>query len=199
MSFDGVIFDMDGTLIESHLDFAVIRAQLGIGEDEGIIESIEAMEPLRAKLAREKLNDLELASVRQAAPLAGCHKLLSEIKLAGMKMALLTRNSAEAMAIALDKIGSDYFDITWSREQGPIKPEPDGVLRACREMGILPEKQSQMLRRIAPFGMLRIVFIIFVTSIWRTTFSPAIHYVVGMMAGPHMNVVEQTMRLLFYR
>ena len=77
----------------------------------------------------------------------------------------------------------------------PIPPLDGGRVL----MGLLPEKQSQMLRRIEPFGMLLIVFIIFGTSIWRTTFGPVVHHVVGMMAGPHMNVVEQTMRLLFYQ
>ena len=77
----------------------------------------------------------------------------------------------------------------------PIPPLDGGRVL----MGILPEKQSQILRRIEPFGMLLIVFLIFGTSIWKTTLGPAIHSVVSMMAGPHMDVVEQTMRLLFYR
>jgi Zn-dependent protease len=77
----------------------------------------------------------------------------------------------------------------------PIPPLDGGRVL----MGVLPERQSQMLRRVEPFGMLLIVFLIFGTSIWSTVFGPAVNYVVGMMAGPHMGVVEQTMRLLFYR
>lgn len=77
----------------------------------------------------------------------------------------------------------------------PIPPLDGGRVL----MGILPEKQSLMLRRIEPFGMLLIVFLIFGTSIWSTAFGPAVHHVVSMMAGSHMDVVEQTMRLLFYR
>jgi len=56
-----------------------------------------------------------------------------------------------------------------------------------------------MLRRVEPFGLLLIVFLIFGTSIWKTAFGPAVHNVVALLAGPHMDVVEQTMRLLFYR
>jgi Zn-dependent protease len=77
----------------------------------------------------------------------------------------------------------------------PIPPLDGGRVL----MGLLPEKQSLMLRRIEPFGMLLIVFLIFGTSIWSVAFGPAVHHVVSMMAGPHMDVVEQTMRLLFYR
>ena len=77
----------------------------------------------------------------------------------------------------------------------PIPPLDGGRVL----MGVLPEKQSQMLRRVEPFGMLLIVFLIFGTSIWSAAFGPAVHHVVSIMAGPHMNVVEQTMRLLFYQ
>ena len=77
----------------------------------------------------------------------------------------------------------------------PIPPLDGGRIL----MGVLPERQAQMLRKIEPFGMLLILFLIFGTSIWRTTFGPAVQHVVSMMAGPHMDVVAQTMRLLFYR
>ena len=77
----------------------------------------------------------------------------------------------------------------------PIPPLDGGRVL----MGILPERQSLLLRRIEPFGMLLIVFLIFGTSIWKTTLGPAIHQVVAMLAGPHMDVVEQTMHLLFYQ
>jgi len=77
----------------------------------------------------------------------------------------------------------------------PIPPLDGGRVL----MGILPEQQAQMLRRVEPFGLLLIVFLIFGTSIWKTAFGPAVHNVVALLAGPHMDVVEQTMRLLFYR
>jgi Zn-dependent protease len=77
----------------------------------------------------------------------------------------------------------------------PIPPLDGGRVL----MGILPESQSQLLRRIEPFGMLLIVFLIFGTSLWSSAFGPAVHSVVAKMAGSHMDVVEQTMRLLFYQ
>lgn len=77
----------------------------------------------------------------------------------------------------------------------PIPPLDGGRVL----MGILPERQSQMLRRVEPFGMLLIVFLIFGTSLWSAAFGPAVHYVVKAMAGPHMSIVQETMELLFYR
>jgi len=77
----------------------------------------------------------------------------------------------------------------------PIPPLDGGRVL----MGVLPEKQSQLLRRIEPFGLLLIVFLVFGTSLWSAAFGPAVHHVVTVLAGPHMDVVEQTMHLLFYQ
>jgi Zn-dependent protease len=77
----------------------------------------------------------------------------------------------------------------------PIPPLDGGRVL----MGVLPEKQAQLLRRIEPFGLLLIVFLIFGTSLWSVAFGPAVHHVVTLLAGPHMDVVEQTMHLLFYQ
>lgn len=76
----------------------------------------------------------------------------------------------------------------------PIPPLDGGRVL----MGVLPEKQSHLLRRIEPFGLLLIVFLVFGTSLWRAVFSPLVHHVVAVLAGPQLDVVEQTMRLLFY-
>jgi HAD superfamily hydrolase (TIGR01509 family) len=135
--FDGVIFDMDGTLIEPLLDFRKIRADLGVPADAGILETLDAMPPEAAGPLRRRLMARELAAARKAKLNPGAAELLADVRRAALKTALLTRNSAEAMGIVLERFGLE-FDLAWSREDGPIKPEPDGVLRACRELGIAP-------------------------------------------------------------
>ena len=135
--FDGVIFDMDGTLIEPLLDFQEVRAELGIPPAEGILEALDAMDADRAEPLRRRLADRELAAARKAPLHPGAAEILDEIRRAGLKVALLTRNAAEAMEIVLERFGL-RFDLAWSRENGPIKPEPDGILRACRQLGIAP-------------------------------------------------------------
>lgn len=134
--FDAVIFDMDGTLIESLLDFQAIRAELGISTADGILEAIEKMAAGDAVQAHQVLLSHELAAAARASLMPGAIELLTAIRQAGLKTALLTRNAAQAMRIVLDKFftGATAFDITWSREDGPIKPEPDGILKACDQL-----------------------------------------------------------------
>ena len=131
---------MDGTVIEPLLDFAAIRAALNIAPDAGILEEIEAMEPSRADQARQWLEDQELAAARQAQLTAGAGQTIRTIRRAGLKTALLTRNTRAAMQTVLDRYPQLQFDLTWSREDGPIKPEPDGIVRACAQLGIDPKR-----------------------------------------------------------
>lgn len=139
--FDGVIFDMDGTLIEPLLDFALIRADLGIPTGVGILEALDAMPADDALPLRRRLLEHELAAAGKARLLPGAEAALERIRRAGLRTALLTRNAPEAMDMVLGRFGL-AFDLAWSRDDGPIKPAPDGVLRACRQLGIAPARTA---------------------------------------------------------
>jgi len=140
-SFDGVIFDMDGTLIEPRIDFAQLRRELDIPPGEGILEALDAMGPAEAGPKRQRLLEHELAAAGGAALQPGAHETLRRIRDAGLKAALLTRSAPEAMRLVIARFGLE-FDLAWSRENGPIKPEPDGILRACRQLGIAPARTA---------------------------------------------------------
>ena len=139
--FSAVIFDMDGTLIEPLLSFSAIRAELGVAPDEGILESIEAMPAAQAAAARCKLLAHELRAARSAALMPNALETLDKITQAELKTALLTRNAQEAMEIVLGKFSLE-FDLAWSRQWGPIKPQPHGVLAACEQLGVLPARTA---------------------------------------------------------
>jgi len=135
--YQGVVFDMDGTLIEPLLDFARLRGELGIAAGMGIIEALDTMDPAEAAPRRKQLLAREMQAARKAALHPGAIETIETIRAAGLKTALLTRNAAEAMAVVLERFDLN-FDLAWSRDDGPIKPEPDGILRACRQLDIAP-------------------------------------------------------------
>jgi len=137
--YEGVIFDMDGTLVEPLLDFTAIRSELGIRPEEGILEAIEAMPPERRDDAHRRLLEHEMSAAAAARPLPGAAETVERIRAAGLAVALLTRNTLRAMEMVIERLGVP-FDLAWSRENGPIKPEPDGVLRACRTLDIAPQR-----------------------------------------------------------
>jgi HAD superfamily hydrolase (TIGR01509 family) len=84
------------------------------------------------------LIERELSAARRAKLMPNAAETLRAARRAGLKTALLTRNARKAMELVLKRFKSLRFDLAWSREQGPIKPEPDGILRACRALGVEP-------------------------------------------------------------
>jgi len=139
--FQLVIFDMDGTLIAQMLNFQDIRKQLGIAADEGILEAIENMSPPRRTETEAWLVQTELQAAQKARLMPGAIEALAVIRDANIKVALLTRNTRESMQMVIEKFGLQ-FDLAWSRENGPIKPEPDGVLAACDTLDVAPEQTA---------------------------------------------------------
>ena len=139
--FELVIFDMDGTLIAQMLDFAVIREHLAIPAEHGILEAIAAMAPARRRAADEWLIETERQTAQNARLMPGALETLAEIRDANIKTALLTRNTRESMQTVIGKFDLQ-FDLAWSREDGPIKPEPDSVLKACAQLGAAPEQTA---------------------------------------------------------
>jgi HAD superfamily hydrolase (TIGR01509 family) len=138
--YDGVVFDMDGTLVEPLLDFPAIRAELGLSEQEGVLEAIAKMPSPRRNAAEALLLEHELSAARSANLLPGAEDVLTAIRRAGLKTALLTRNTRRAVEIVLRRFPSLQFDLVFCREDGPVKPAPDGVHAACRAMGVEPAR-----------------------------------------------------------
>ncbi len=137
---DAILFDMDGTLIAPLLDFASIRAELGIDPAEGILEAIDQRPPAQAAVDHRRLMEIELAAAREATLLDGAAELMDHCRANSIPTALLTRNSREAADIVMAKFPVLRFDFVRCREDGLIKPEPDGVLAAAEALGVLPER-----------------------------------------------------------
>ncbi|MFW6133053.1 MAG: HAD family hydrolase [Planctomycetota bacterium] len=132
-TIEAVIFDMDGTLVEPLLNFDAIRTELDIPAGAGILEALERMPQQQRQAARRRLRAHELAAARQAKEMPAATDTVRALQRAGVKTALLTRNDREAMETVLQRLGVS-FDLAWARQDGPIKPEPDGVVRACRAL-----------------------------------------------------------------
>ncbi len=75
----------------------------------------------------------------------------------------------------------------------PVPPLDGGRVLS----NLLPERFAAILRRIEPFGLLLIVFLVFGTSLWSSLFAPLVFQVVTALAGPHADLVLHTIKLLF--
>ncbi len=131
-----VIFDMDGTLVRSNLDFDRIRQEIGLPNGP-ILESMHAMTPddrarTEAILAR---HEAKAAAASELQP--GAADVVAAVRAAGIPAVLMTRNSPRSLATFRERHGIE-FDMTWTRADGPMKPSPEPVIELCRRLDVDP-------------------------------------------------------------
>lgn len=64
-------------------------------------------------------------------------------------------------------------------------------------MGVLPQRQAQLLSKLEPFGFVLILFLIFFTDVWKLVLSPIISTIIEWLAGEEWYLVQQAMQVLF--
>jgi len=126
----GVVFDLDGTLVDSRLDFDAMRREMELPPDQPILEALTELAPHHAARCREILHRHELAGAERAVLLPGAGELLAVLHGRGVHVAIATRNSRHITLATLNKVGL-AIDLVLTRDDGPVKPHPWPVLHAC--------------------------------------------------------------------
>ena len=91
MSLRGIIFDMDGTLVDSGLDFDAIRRDIGLPERHPILEGVEAIpEGPERERALEILHRHEHEGAVRATPYPGVSQLLERLDQLSLRSGVLT-------------------------------------------------------------------------------------------------------------
>ena len=134
----GAIFDLDGTLVDSRLDFNAIRQEIG-GVEGPLLEEMEQMAPPERQRAIEILNRHEVDGASRATAFPGVPEFLGYLATRGVRIGVLTRNCHQCAVVSLERCGL-AVDTIVSRDHGPVKPEPDGVLAICGQWGLEPRQ-----------------------------------------------------------
>jgi HAD superfamily hydrolase (TIGR01509 family) len=136
MKIRGVIFDLDGTIVENNYDWIRIRAELGTGATSilGYLDSLS--EPERS--AKWSILETHEAKQTEASVLReGVRELLDMLKARGIAAALVTNNSRKNTEFLVAKFRL-AFDCVITRESRLWKPSGAPFHEAMKILGLEP-------------------------------------------------------------
>lgn len=160
--FSSILFDFDGTLSRSTIDFARLRRKitalaepfLGEEPEPSPLPVLEWIEELAAEI-REFDDDLakqfhtrgrlivqahELDAAREAALFPFTRPMLAGLRESGVKTGVLTRNSTAAVRVIFPDIAA-CCDAFMAREDAPhVKPHPDHALTLLARLDADPAR-----------------------------------------------------------
>ncbi|ATC88297.1 HAD family hydrolase [Pseudoalteromonas sp. SR43-6] len=123
----GVIFDLDGTLVSSELDFALIKAQIGCPCEQDLLDYIAQLpSPYMREEAMNIVHQHELIDAQHASILPGVSEAIHALKSKNIPMAIVTRNFDKAAAIKLQNNPLPISTVL-TRSDAPAKPDPSAL------------------------------------------------------------------------
>jgi HAD superfamily hydrolase (TIGR01509 family) len=134
----GVVFDMDGTLTVCPLDFAAMRADCGLPPCANILAEARKLSPARQAEIDRILDGHERRAAAECQLRPGALHVLNALRDRGMRLALLTNNSARSARTVTARLGLT-FDVVLTREDAAPKPAPDAVLKIAERLTIAPQ------------------------------------------------------------
>lgn len=159
---DAVLFDLDGTLVETNIDFPRMRREMtDLAVEAGLERSeVEGLDILAivdraadhliehdrahdAGALRERamsiLRDMEVHHARDAAEIPFAKELLTQLRGRGIGVGIVTRNCREASLMALEAAGIDHNVLICREDTQRRKPHPDPLHAALQALNARPE------------------------------------------------------------
>jgi len=126
----GIVFDLDGTVVDSALDFDAMRREMNLPVGRPVLEALVEMHDDEARRCRAILDRHERAGADRAVPISGVIEFLRLLDECGVRRAVWTRNGRDATLATLRRLNLT-FDRVVTREDAPAKPDPSAIWGIC--------------------------------------------------------------------
>ncbi len=133
-----VIFDLDGTLVDSRLDFAAMRRELSAPTGMGLLEYVETLaSTAEREAAMAIIHRHERAGAEAATWMPGAEEAVHALHGRGVPIGIVTRNSRAAAVLTMERLGMPVMPLK-AREDAAPKPDPEALLAIAAEWGLAP-------------------------------------------------------------
>lgn len=118
------IFDLDGTLFDTQLNFDLMREEMDFPKGASILEHLETITDTQyLKQCHQIIDKHEMHGANIATPMPNAIELLHKLKELNLPHAIVTRNSKGPTHHVLKRFNLDYIK-TITREDFEPKPDP---------------------------------------------------------------------------
>ncbi|MCM8777784.1 MAG: HAD-IA family hydrolase [Candidatus Omnitrophica bacterium] len=149
MNVKGVIFDFDGTIVKSTINFKKIKEEILKEAKKNnlkipdknlpILELLEGVKRQNRKfyfLGHRILKQLEIKASEKTEPQKGVVELLKRLKKEGIKVGIITRNCRDAVESVIRKFNIPYDVLLTRDDVKKVKPDSFHITECLKLMGL---------------------------------------------------------------
>lgn len=138
------IFDMDGTLVDSKLDFDAMREELGFPQGVPLLEHIDeirgSVSDAEIQHYYEVIHRHEREGALASELMPGVREFLNFLEDKKIKTAVLTRNNKEVTDLTFEKWDMTFTSVLSRDCVTKQKPHPEGLLKICNDLEATPSE-----------------------------------------------------------
>ena len=123
----GIIFDLDGTLVTSSLDFVAIKQEIGCPDHEDVLAFLHSLPEHQQQDAMDVIHHHELQDAQSSEWIPSARSFIDECYVKQIPMAIVTRNSHHPTHVKVKRNAIPIQHIV-TRETSKPKPDPSALL-----------------------------------------------------------------------